>query len=149
MNQTNEFWSSIKTCMKVRSFTEFHLIYTQQMLKVLKLALILAVVIMCDSYKILDALKFMINWKFSSVLKCQNIMVVTEILLLSLEILKVLWSPCATPPLTVWQPFSSSLDAIKCVVCWSVRKLINSLALGKFEWKFRHVIFKQILVIDE
>ena len=26
--------------------------------------------------------------------------------------------------------------------------LINSLASGKFEWNFRHVIFKQILVID-
>ena len=26
--------------------------------------------------------------------------------------------------------------------------LFNSLALGNFEWKFRHVIFKQILVID-
>ena len=25
---------------------------------------------------------------------------------------------------------------------------INSLAPGKFEWHFRHVIFKQILVID-
>ena len=25
---------------------------------------------------------------------------------------------------------------------------INSLAPGKFEWNFRHVIFKQILVID-
>ena len=25
---------------------------------------------------------------------------------------------------------------------------INSLAPGKFEWYFRHVIFKQILVID-
>ena len=27
-------------------------------------------------------------------------------------------------------------------------KIINSLAPGKFEWNFRHVIFKQILVID-
>ena len=27
--------------------------------------------------------------------------------------------------------------------------LINSLAPGKFEWNFRHVIFKQILVIDD
>ena len=26
---------------------------------------------------------------------------------------------------------------------------INSLAPGKFEWNFRHVIFKQILVIDD
>ena len=26
--------------------------------------------------------------------------------------------------------------------------LVNSLAPGKFEWNFRHVIFKQILVID-
>ena len=25
----------------------------------------------------------------------------------------------------------------------------NSLAPGKFEWNFRHVIFKQILVIDD
>ena len=25
---------------------------------------------------------------------------------------------------------------------------VNSLAPGKFEWNFRHVIFKQILVID-
>ena len=25
----------------------------------------------------------------------------------------------------------------------------NSLAPGKFEWNFRHVIFKQILVIDQ
>ena len=25
---------------------------------------------------------------------------------------------------------------------------INSLAPGKFEWHFRHVIFKQILMID-
>ena len=27
--------------------------------------------------------------------------------------------------------------------------VVNSLAPGKFEWKFRHVIFKQILVIDD
>ena len=27
--------------------------------------------------------------------------------------------------------------------------IINSLAPGKFEWTFRHVIFKQILVIDD
>ena len=27
-------------------------------------------------------------------------------------------------------------------------QLINSLATGKFEWNFRHLIFKQILVID-
>ena len=27
-------------------------------------------------------------------------------------------------------------------------QLINSLAPGKFEWKFRHVIFNEILVID-
>ena len=26
---------------------------------------------------------------------------------------------------------------------------INSLAPGKFEWNFKHVIFKQILVIDD
>ena len=26
--------------------------------------------------------------------------------------------------------------------------IINSLAPGKFEWTFRHVIFKQILLID-
>ena len=26
--------------------------------------------------------------------------------------------------------------------------MLNSLAPGKFEWDFRHVIFKQILVID-
>ena len=26
--------------------------------------------------------------------------------------------------------------------------LVNSLAPGKFEWNFRHAIFKQILVID-
>ena len=35
---------------------------------------------------------------------------------------------------------------------WGSRRgnpsLINSLAPGKFEWNFRHVIFKQILVID-
>ena len=28
------------------------------------------------------------------------------------------------------------------------RRTINSLAPGKFEWNFRHVIFKQILLID-
>ena len=27
-------------------------------------------------------------------------------------------------------------------------EIINSLAPGKFEWNFRHVISKQILVID-
>ena len=28
-------------------------------------------------------------------------------------------------------------------------RFVNSLAPGKFEWNFRHVIFKQILVIDD
>ena len=35
--------------------------------------------------------------------------------------------------------------------CWPGLEhvLLNSLAPGKFEWNFRHVIFKQILVIDD
>ena len=30
-----------------------------------------------------------------------------------------------------------------------IRLLFNSLARGKFEWNYRHAIFKQILVIDD
>ena len=30
-----------------------------------------------------------------------------------------------------------------------LQSIVNSLAPGKFEWDFRHVIFKQILVIDD
>ena len=39
----------------------------------------------------------------------------------------------------VWQPLA-------CESLWS--SPLNSLAPRKFEWNFRHVIFKQILVID-
>ena len=31
---------------------------------------------------------------------------------------------------------------------FSLNFILNSLAPGKFEWNFRYVIFKQILVID-
>ena len=31
---------------------------------------------------------------------------------------------------------------------WFSTRWVNSLAPGKFEWNFRHVIFKEILVID-
>ena len=33
-------------------------------------------------------------------------------------------------------------------MAWSVYCEFNSLAPGKFEWNFRYVVFKQILVID-
>ena len=42
-------------------------------------------------------------------------------------------------------------NSVGCGEKWPVQtatKPINSLAPGKFEWNFRHVIFKQILVID-
>ena len=36
-----------------------------------------------------------------------------------------------------------------CTICeWWIVTWFNSLAPGKFEWNFRHVILKQILVID-
>ena len=40
---------------------------------------------------------------------------------------------------------------LRCLIPYSVTRpqwINNSLAPGKFEWNFRHVIFKQILVID-
>ena len=33
-------------------------------------------------------------------------------------------------------------------ITWTNKENINTLAPGKFEWNFKHVIFKQILVID-
>ena len=42
--------------------------------------------------------------------------------------------------LAKWCSFGSGLHVLNS---------INSLAPGKFEWNFRHVIFKQILVIDD
>ena len=36
---------------------------------------------------------------------------------------------------------------VRCIL-WGQGALFNSLAPGKFEWNFRHVFYKQILVID-
>ena len=43
---------------------------------------------------------------------------------------------------------ASALGAWYWALRVSSKNSINSLAPGKFEWNFRHVIFKQILVID-
>ena len=49
---------------------------------------------------------------------------------------------------------SSQVPAVECCIDANIRlsehraDFINSLAPGKFEWNFRYVIFKQILVID-
>ena len=40
-------------------------------------------------------------------------------------------------------------DALKMQVQYGSRPAINSLAPGKFEWNFKHVMFKQILMIDD
>ena len=45
-------------------------------------------------------------------------------------------------------PRSSVATVLITHACISSCLWVNSLAPGKFEWNFRHVIFKQILVID-
>ena len=34
------------------------------------------------------------------------------------------------------------------ILMYKHQRIFNSLALGKFEWKFRYIIFKRILLID-
>ena len=48
----------------------------------------------------------------------------------------------------VYSPHGNAQPTFQFTPYWSTG-IFNSLAPGKFEWNFRHVIFKQILVIDD
>ena len=56
---------------------------------------------------------------------------------------------CVGKPLVAqWFPITMGQSCRKHFKVMTSYNIVNSLAPGKFEWNFRHVIFKRILVID-
>ena len=62
--------------------------------------------------------------------------------------LVVLSTTSPIPETCKWQGSSVIFHALSTTNYLFEKIIINSLALGKFEWNFRYVIFKQFLVID-